>query len=195
MPRVVLLILCALLIGQPASADAGQGGSSEPAANFIQTASHDVLALLNGPGALRDADLKALLKSTVDLKVVGQFVLEGHWYAATDGQRKEYLGLFSDYVLEGLVRILKADPVHNISIVGCDCAAGADAVVRTRVQRGQASSFDWAWQVRRTGQGYQAVDLITGGISLAKTLQSEFGGFVGARGIEALLEILRSKNS
>ena len=67
--------------------------------------------------------------------------------------------------------------------------------MRTLVVLSKADSLDWTWKVRETGMGYRAVDLISGGISMAKTLRSEFGAYVDINGFDALLRVLRTKRS
>ncbi len=198
MPKILSLLFIVFALGNGAPARAGAGEPGAPAAKFVKTVSADVLALLTSPEAAssgQQAQLKDLLEASVDLKGVGRVVLDEHWRTATAAQREEYLALFSDYVLAKLIRALRADPVRDISLVAWSSPLGADATVRTMVVRSKANSLDWTWKVRETGQGYRAVDLISRGISMVKTLQSEFGSYVDVNGFDALLRILRTKRS
>lgn len=198
MAKIISLLLVVFALGQAAAAQAGTGEPNEPAAKFVKTVSADVLALLTGSETAssgQESDLKGLLETSLDLKSVGRVVLDEHWQMATAAQRDEYLALFSDYVLAILIRVLRADPIRDISIVAWSAPSGEDATVRTLVARGKADSLDWTWKVRKTGQGYRAVDLISSGISMARTLKSEFGTFLEVNGFEDLLRVLRTKPS
>ena len=198
MKRIYLLPCVLALLLQSAALHAGGGAPEATPAAFVKTVSADVLTLLNGPGAgtsTQDAQLRQLLQSSVDLKGVGRFVLDRHWRNATTAQREEYQTLFSDYLMTRLIHTLRDDPVRDISVTDWTAPPEQDATVRTLVVRNKADRLEWIWQVRETGGGYRAVDLISSGVSLARTLRAEFRAYVDVYGIDALLQVLRSKRT
>ena len=193
----LLPLLCFVLALAPLEPlKAGTSDPGAPAATFVKAVSSDVLTLLQSadPAASGSEDrLKALLEASVDLKGVGRFVVDRHWQRATAAQREEYHRLFSDYVMSKLIRALRDNPVRDISVVSWSAPSKGDTAVRTLVLRSNADSLDWTWRVRKSGRGYQAVDLISSGVSLAKTLRAEFRSYVDANGFDALLRQLRGK--
>ena len=193
----LLPLLCLLLALAPAEPlKAGANDPDAPAATFVKAVSSDVLALLqSGDRAANGADdgLKSLLEASVDLKGVGRYVVDRHWQSATAAQREEYHALFSAYVMRKLIRALRDNPVRDISVVGWSAPSKGDTAVRTLVLRNDADTLDWTWRVRKSAQGYRAVDLISSGVSLAKTLRAEFRTYVDANGFDALRKQLRGK--
>jgi phospholipid transport system substrate-binding protein len=68
-------------------------------------------------------------------------------------------------------------------------------VVTTDIVRPSKPTVKIQWRVRPVGSGFKIVDVVTEGVSMALTQQSEFAAVIRARGgeVEGLLEDMREK--
>ena len=86
---------------------AAQGSAG--AEQFVSGLTEQAIALSRQVAANPTAhtvELTQLLDQSPDVRLVGRLVLGQQWRRLGEAQRQEYLGLFRDYVLAGLVRRL-----------------------------------------------------------------------------------------
>ena len=189
-----LLLVAALLagIGPPAIA----AERSADAETFVADLADQVIAVsrevATDPAAHVD-ELTRLLDRSTDVRLVGRLVLGKVWRSASEAQRQEYLALFRDYVLAGLVRRLGgATGIERVEITGSRKLRGEDSMVATRVVLGKGGPpTNVEWRVRHSGDRHQVIDVVVEGVSLVVTNRNEFGAIASQRGMAGLLDQLR----
>ncbi|WP_439578509.1 MlaC/ttg2D family ABC transporter substrate-binding protein [Elioraea sp.] len=188
------MFLTGLLAALPL-AGAGADDRTSRAAAFIETRGKALVAVLDGdaPLAEKRTMVADILRESVDVRGVGQFVLGRHWRTASEGQRGEFLELFE----ETLVRSLSArfGEFRGVTFtVGRAQVRGDDGVlVATTVDRPGQPTVALDWLVSETSGRPLIIDLVAEGTSLRITQRSEYGSVIqrGGGRLDALLEAMR----
>ena len=188
-----VLMVAGLVVLAPAVA-AAQG--SQGAEQFVSGLTEQAIDLSRQVAANPTAhtvELTQLLDQSTDVKLVGRLVLGQQWRKIGEAQRQEYLGLFRDYVLAGLVRRLGGTKgVERVEVTGSRLVRGKDSMVSTRIALGNGGSpANVEWRVRQENAGYRIIDVVAEGVSLVVTNRNEFGAIVSQRGMDGLLAQLR----
>ncbi len=195
MRNLPVVIIATLIFVGLAQSGALAERDADPAGQFIDSLGQEILTIIRAPDTTpteRHAKLSALLRSGVDLPRLGRFALGRHWKSATPEQRDEFQALFANYVLRSYIRLLGVYDMHKFSVQTVSRRRGSDRIVQSRIERRTGEAFDLRWRVRESAGQYRVIDLTTGGLSLAVTYRSEFASVVASRGIDGLLEALRS---
>ena len=138
-----------------------------------------------------------LLNDHFAVKTIGQNALGRYWRKATEAERREYLQLFEDLIVETYVdRFIKYTGEDVLSVVKTVSKGPRDIVVYSQIKILEgASPVLVNWRVRAKSGAYKIVDVMVEGISLGLTQRSEFASVIRKSGgkIEGLLEELRRK--
>jgi phospholipid transport system substrate-binding protein len=194
----VLLSFC----GVPAAA-------LEPPAQFALDLSDKLTAIMAdaniGPDE-RQAQLRQLLRDAVDREGISRFVLGPYWRTASEQQRREFVSVFEDYVVQTY-----AARIHDYSSARMnDPARGAPARLNVLSSRPESDTVTLVasqvvrsdggppvkidWRIARTPAGLKVDDLIVEGISMKLTQRQEFSAVMQrVGGIDGLTRLLRER--
>ncbi len=170
------------------------GGASE----FIRELGNRAIATLQTPGMNleeREAHFRGLLREGFDVRFIGRFVLGAHWRRASREQQRDYLELFSDYVLQVYSTRLEGYAGETITVISERPAGAKDVIVRTRIDRPSGPPIEADWRVRTTENRYRIIDVMVAGISMVITQRSEFSAVIQRNGLEGLIAVLRAHTS
>ncbi len=166
------------------------------AASFIQQRGSEVVAIVNGNSATdqkRD-DVARVLRESVDITGVAQFVLGRHWRTANDAQRKEYLTLFEETLVRNLSSRFGELRGVTFSVGRNQMASEQEAVVTTVVARPHHPAITLDRRVADVGGTPRIVDLVAEGTSLRITQRSEYSAVVQrSGGMDGLLRAMRQQ--
>lgn len=168
------------------------------AAQFIHTLGNQAIGALRATSLTleqREANFRGLLARSFDLRFIGRFVLGKHWRSATAEQKSDYLGLFSEYILQTFSSRFGGYSGQSLTVIGARQASEKDIVVQTRIDRPSGSPILAEWRVRAKGEQYRIIDVAVEGVSMAVTQRSEFGAVVQRNGIPGLLALLRARTT
>ena len=143
------------------------------------------------PDARRDR-IFALLDEAADVKRIAQLSLGRHWRSASEAQRREYVELYRDYLLDGIAaRLGASEGIEKVAITGSREARG-DNMVSTEIGLGPGRPpLQVDWRVRPLRGGYRIIDVVAEGVSLVVTNRSTFDAIVARGGMDGLLAELR----
>lgn len=167
------------------------GGASE----FIRELGNRAIATLQTPGMSleeREAHFRGLLREGFDVRLIGRFVLGAHWRRASREQQRDYLELFSDYVLQVYATRLGRYAGATITVVSERPAGAKDVIVRTRIDRPSGPPIEAEWRVRTTQNRYRIIDVMVEGVSMVITQRSEFSAVIQRNGLDGLIAVLRA---
>lgn len=187
-----ILLLAAAL--PPASARAETGTPPDVAASFVNqlgAATLKVLQTTDGSLSAREAQVRNLLRSNFALEQIGRFVLGRTWREATPQQQREYLQLFSEYVLTTYSKRLGGYSGETFSIVKAEPVGKRDALVFTRIERPSGPPLNAGWRVRQFGERMMILDVVVEGISMVSAQRSEFASVIKTEGLDGLISMLR----
>ena len=194
--RQVLMVAGLVALAPAVAAAQGSAGAEQ----FVSGLTEQAIALSRQVAANPTAhtvELTRLLDQSTDVRLVGRLVLGQQWRRLGEAQRQEYLGLFRDYVLAGLVRRLGVTAgVERVEVTGSRLVGSEDSMVSTRITLGnEGSPANVEWRVREGDAGYRIIDVVAEGVSLAVTTRNEFGTIVSQGGIDGLLAQLRERRA
>jgi len=181
----------AALLAAPARASADL---APRAVRFIEERGRQVIDVVNGPGTAEEkrATVAAILRETVDIRGVAQFVLGRHWRTASEAQRGEYLQLFEEVLVRNLSARFGEIAGASFTVARSMMASEEEAVVSTVVNRPNAPSVTLDWRVAVVGGVPKVVDVVAEGTSLRITQRSEYSAVVQRDGgIDGLLRAMR----
>ncbi len=181
-------------VGGLAIATAAAGGASD----FIREIGNRAVATLQTPGMSieeREAHFRGLLREGFDVRFIGRFVLGAHWRRASVDQQRDYLELFSHYVLQVYSVRLGGYAGESITVISERPAGTKDVIVRTRIDRPSGPPINAEWRVRTTGNRYRIIDVMVEGVSMVITQRSEFSAVIRRNGLEGLIAVLRARTS
>ena len=197
MRRLFSLLAAFLLCGGLAVVPAASRASDRNATDFVRSLSRDLMTVAHSDrlsSAERDARLRGLLTDGFDLPEVARFVLGRFWTSASAPQRREYLGLFADYLAGTYSRLLRQADLSDFVVTSADKLESEDILVHTRFDLGGGFPVNWSLRLRAGTAGYRIVDLTSNGVSMAVTYRSEFGALIASRGFDGLLRSLRQRS-
>jgi|TARA_R110002126_G_scaffold13118_4_gene57076 phospholipid transport system substrate-binding protein len=176
--------------------------SEETAEAFIQKLSNEGLAFLaNDKLSIEQKKVrfKQLLDNKFDIKTIGQFALGVHWRNVSDSEKKEYLNLFENMVVNVYARRFNEYQGQKFEIMGARERGKKDFIVSSRIhppegQRGAKVSVDW--RLRDKNGTLKVIDISVEGISMIMTQRADFAAVIqkGQGEIEFLLAELRKSD-
>jgi len=196
MDKLLAILVAALLIGSAPAHALTQVAAEQDAARFIESLGRDVIKVTTGDALdseQRDSALHKLLHRGLDLRAIGRDVLDRFWNEATPAQLEEYHALFANYVVHLTSRMLKAMSMKEFQVTSAVATGEQDVLVETEVELLFGLPVAWDWRLRQSDHGFRIVDMTSNGVSLAAMMRSEIGSVVASRGVEALLDTLRTQ--
>jgi phospholipid transport system substrate-binding protein len=185
--------MAAILIG-PSSARAQASLGAERYIRSLADQTVDVLKRSRTDQAALIQDMAEILGQTVDFAIVARIVLGRNWPRASDTQQREYANLFRAYTLGILAqRFSQYAGTERFVVTGSQPAGSGDAMVSTRIIYTDYPPLSIDWRVRDGGGSPTIVDVIVEGVSLVLTYRAEFDAIVSRRGLEGLLQDLRTR--
>jgi len=201
----VVALLGVILAATSHAAFAKKGDASA----FIRDLGVQAVSVLQSTGKNRatDKDLEAresafrkLLSDKFDLKLIGRFSLGRYWRTASAAQRRDYLGLFSEYVLQTYASKLGGYAGEKLVVVlETPLSNKKDFYVKSEIRRPSGPAIKATWRVRtgkdagKDGGGMRIIDIMVEGISMAVTQRDQFSAVVRRDGFNGLLAVLRAR--
>lgn len=176
-------IICfALLIISPALASDDKSKTQRGAETFVNTMATTAIGFLSNDALSKnqkEASFRALLKKSFDLDTIGRFVLGRYWRTASAEQRKQYVALFKEMVVDVYVARFEEYSGQTIEVYDSRKDSEKDYTVKTKVL-GDANGpgIDVDWRVRYKNGRYTIVDVVVEGVSMALTQRSEFASVI-----------------
>lgn len=155
---------------------------------FIQSLGDKALGVLDDDSlskAERDSEFRALLQEGFDVRAIAAFCIKQYWRKASPEEREEYVGLFTDLIVQTYSARLGAvysGEAFNVRNVVGDGKNGA--MVKSEIVSGNTGSspIRLDWRVRWPSENYKIVDVLVEGISMAITQRDEFVAVIQRNG-------------
>jgi phospholipid transport system substrate-binding protein len=123
-----------------------------------------------------------------DIETSARAVLGLHWRTATPEQRKRFVDAFYHSLLANYGAALSEFTSDKLKIYPTNVDPGADrATVRTEVKRDSGDRIAVNYSMRKTPQGWKAVDVNIDGISYVKSYHDDFDAQIDQQGMDAVI--------
>lgn len=171
------------------------------AEGFIQTMADKAIATVRSTPdeATLQQEFRQILNDGFDVRAIGKWVLGRYWRKATAEEKEEYLSLFQDFIITTYTSRFKdyAGDEISLKVVQSVTRDAKDAIVRTEIQRPQASEpivVDWRVKQNKEGET-KVVDVLIAGVSMSQTQRSEFASVIKRNGgqVSGLIDALKTK--
>jgi phospholipid transport system substrate-binding protein len=126
-----------------------------------------------------------------DVETSARAVLGLHWRTATPEQRKRFVDAFYHSLLTNYGNALVDFTSDKLKIYPTNVDPNADrATVRTEIKRDSGDRVSVNYQMRKTPQGWKAIDVVIDGISYVKSYHDDFGAQIDQQGLDAVINRL-----
>ena len=188
--NILHLALVGLMLFGPAAATAAEIRPVE----LVRTEVAALLAVLDDKtldAAQRRQALSDRIAKRFDLMDMAQRILAVNWAKATPDQRAAFVTLFRGVLEKKYVDAIAKRTTETVR-VGGERVRGDFATVIVTIERGQGADIPLLFKLKRTDDGWIAYDANVEGLSLVQHYRERFGAIAKNKGIEGVLEHLRS---
>ncbi len=136
-----------------------------------------------------------LLNQSFALRGIARFALGRYWRRANFAQRRRYLKLFEDYIVNSYAARFSNYSGESFMVINESIDERGRAIVKTRIQRPEGEPVEVIWYLRERLGAVRIVDVMLEGISLSLTQRSDFAAAVRTAGgdMDAFLDTLEAK--
>jgi phospholipid transport system substrate-binding protein len=168
--------------------------ADDPAVSFVSNIASDLVQIVNSsaPLAEKQKRLRAIVDSVVDVEEVARFCLGRFWRSASADQRKTYVNLFHEVLVNDLTA--KLGEYQGVKVtVGTGRKRDDLAIVSSVVERPNNPPSRVEWVVGQSPGSLKVIDLIAEGTSLRLTQRSDYAAYVtrNNNSVEALLDAMK----
>jgi phospholipid transport system substrate-binding protein len=199
--RVAAVMLSAVMLAGVGSAFAQAPAANAQAQNqpgpseVVKASAEGMLKDLDADRAMYKKDpakVSALvdkyLLPNFDVETSARAVLGLHWRDAKPEQRKRFVDAFYHSLLNNYGAALVDFTSDKLKIFPTNVDANADrATVRTQIKRDSGDNVSVNYQMRKTPQGWKAIDVVIDGISYVKSYHDDFGAQIDQQGLDAVI--------
>jgi len=191
---VFAVTVAVFLLMQAGSATAAAGKGPD---EFIRTVGHQAIDLLTGKRLSdkeRQARFREILNRTFEVPLIARFVLGQYWRRASTAQRKEFVGLFEDFIVLAYAARFKEYNGEVFTVGKARELNERDSLVESELTLNDGRRIGVFWRVRGKADP-KIIDVIIEGVSMAITHREEFSAVINQNGgtIDGLLAALRKK--
>lgn len=191
MKRGILRSLFALIMLSTTASHASAGDAKA----YVDRVANQVLSIVKSDGVTKEEKqlrIEKVFMDKVDINFVAKFVLGKHWRDATPAQQKDYIAAYQPFILKNYASKLAkySGQTYELKPAHEDDDA---SIVPMIIHDTDGKNVEVDYRLRSTGGGYKIVDITVEGVSLLTTQRSEFNGIVERKGIDGLIEALKSQ--
>ena len=165
---------------------------------LVKSLGDAAVAMLSDKGLSRSEKIRCfrhLLNQSFAMKGIARFALGRYWRRASFPQRRRYLKLFEDYIVNSYAARFGNYSGEIFVIEDEKIDDRGWATVSTRIQRPGGEPVKVNWHLRERLGAVLIVDVVVEGISMSLTQRSDFAATIHTAGgdIDAFLDILEAK--
>ncbi len=168
---------------------------------YVDSLVTKVYSLLNDPKLSEDAkvsEASKLLVENLDLTWMAKYSLGRYKRTLAESQIQEFLPVYSHYVTKIYAEKVKDYKGEKSKVVKVYKLDTNQYIVKTEIMqgKGQPIRVDYMVRILPTGknEALKVSDVITEGISMLNSQQSEFGSIISNTGFDALVKDLKAKS-
>lgn len=206
-PRLAAVAVSALVFGMatllaaPPMARATQAApveSPRDAGDFLVALGEKAVGQLSDESldqSERERWFRDLFNESFDVPAFSRFVLGANWRRASEQEKADFLDVFEDVIVQRFLPLFSDYSVETFKIdrVRRDANNANHVFVNSTIFRESGEPVSVEWRVREDEAGYQILDIVAEGVSMAITLRQEYGSVVRQSGVGELVRQLRRK--
>lgn len=170
--------------------------AQDPAAfigEFSQKGISDILAA-EIPDDEKQARFRTMFDEYFDIPQIGRFVLGRYWRLTTDEQKEKFGSLFEDVIVHTWSRRFSEYDGQTLQVNSTIPDGKKGSIVKSAIVGNDGTTIDVDWRLRPRSSGYQVVDVVVEGVSMAITYRQEYSTVINrGGGFDALLEKMQEQ--
>ncbi len=179
----------------PAPASGTAQNTQEGPSEVVKNAAEGMLKALDAnremyrkdPSKVRELVDKYLLPH-FDVDTSARAVLGVHWRTATPEQRKRFVDAFYHSLVTNYGNALVDFTSDKLQIFPTKVEPNEErATVRSEIKRDDGDRVSVNYTMRKTPQGWKAIDVVIDGISYVKSYHDDFGAQIDQQGLDAVI--------
>jgi len=195
---VSALLFSIILLASGGGAAAEPKFISSPSSQFVQKLGDTALMSLtskNAPRSQREKRVREILRNNFDTATIGRFAMGTYWKDASAAQRREYLDLFEDMIVQTYTTRFEDYSGQTLKVDGAIASGENDFIVSSQVLQKGGPPINLEWRVRSKDGALRIVDVVVESVSMSVTQRSDFASVIqrGGGRVEALLATLRER--
>jgi phospholipid transport system substrate-binding protein len=147
----------------------------------------------------RQRQLRAIASGNFDFAYMARFAMGTHWKGLTPAQRKEFIPLFTDHVMDTYLGTLQQSTVDaagrgvrdKVTYDGTDLATVYSEVKMPSLADPLAVNYS----LRKNADGWRLYDIVVDNVSTMANYRDEFNQTMNSGGYAKLVSALRSKQA
>ena len=199
--RRTVLLSVAFLAGLALPLAAGPSAGAMTDANaFVREMGKEAIDSLTSKTLTdreRETRFRSIFERSFDIPIIARATLGQYWRIATPEQRKEYVTLFEDFVVQAYAARFKDYSGESFKVGQTRVLNDREKLVSSEIIRpNDQPPVKVQWRLRGNSD-YKVVDVIVEGISMLITHRDEFAAVIQQNGgkVEGLLADLRKKTA
>lgn len=192
-PVVLALAVCLLPAVAPAL-------DTKQAATFLAALQEKAASRLGDTSISekeKEENFRKLFNENFDVPAIGQFVIGRYWRNASEADRKAFLKVFEDAMVQRFLPLLAENSSERFQIgtVTPDGNNENMALIDSRINRQEGEPYQVRWRVRESNGDFKILDIVAEGVSMAITYRSEYSAVLKSNGgqLPPLTDALREK--
>jgi phospholipid transport system substrate-binding protein len=189
-----------LLLALPVWHSPAYAASTEAAQAFVNKMADKTLGIIANSEMTQDQKKSAFRKMLLnhfDMDTIGRFALGRYWNTATPAQRKEYLTLLNDAIINVYTERFADYKGEKLEVESARPEGNGDVFVTSNILLADGPKVKVEWRVREKEGKFRIVDVIVQDISMVVTKRSDFAAVIqrGGGSVDVLLDYLRQSKS
>ena len=193
---ILSLFATVVILGLPAQSVASAEDQTGQPALFIQGLADEAISVLRDQGGSldeREKKFRAVLRDDFAMEKIGRFAAGKFWREMSDEQKTQYQTLFEEWILKTYSIRFGGYAGETVNVQKTIKAGQSDVFVRTQITNSNGRALKVDWRVRRIDDRLKIIDVVVEGVSMLVTQKAEFNAVLRQRGVDGLIDILRSQ--
>ncbi|MEL0114582.1 MAG: ABC transporter substrate-binding protein [Rickettsiales bacterium] len=193
---ILSLFATAVILGLPAQSAASAEDQTGQPALFIQGLADEAISVLRDQGGSldeREKKFRAVLGDDFAMEKIGRFAAGKFWREMSDEQKTQYQTLFEEWILKTYSIHFGSYAGETVNVQKTIKAGQSDVFVRTQITNSNGRALKVDWRVRRIDDRLKIIDVVVEGVSMLVTQKAEFNAVLRQRGVDGLINILRTQ--
>lgn len=191
--------LAFLFLMTTAFADSPSEKTISQAEAFIKNTGNEIIGLIRSSKDMpsKKRHFKNLLNNHFDLKAIGQFVLGRYWRAASDKEKKEFLKLFEQNIVDTYTSQFDQYKDETLKVLKANKSRDGAIWVESQIRGSERNPLQVRWKLYERRGKFKIYDIYVNEASMSITQRSEYATIIQRNGgrVQALLNELRKSNS
>lgn len=192
LPGAVLALLLCLLVAVAAPVRAAEQ-SPEAFVDEVAREAIDNIFAADIPRAEKVDRFRKMFTRYFDVPTIGRYVVASAWRTATPEQRKTFIDAFREMNVLTWARRFDEYGGQTVQVIDSE-PHGNEVLVNSEIVQPSGPPVVVTWRLRQRDDGWQVIDLVVEGVSMAITYRSEYASVIRqSGGIDGLIEMLDGK--